>query len=177
VRKLCVAVLMGVVLCAAARAGEEAKAYTSANGGYSVTPPANAGEPSVQKREADSPLGKIPFETVIWDLKTTAYFSTHNEYPAAFWEKADQKEALNGVVNGVVGDGKASVNEDVEFDGHPAKVVTFEKALNAEKTMHGRILVVLAKPRLYQVMVLSEDKAVLTSPECEAFLKSLKLPK
>lgn len=146
--------------------------FSSTKGNYSIAFP---GKVESSERKTNSDVGEITFYTDVVELgQTAAFLVCYNDYPAAV-KNADPKKLLDGVINGNKGpDGSLVKNEAITFG--TAKLPGRNVVIKKPGDTYMRNLAVLQGVRLYQVMVVGNEKTV-NHPKMDEFYKSFTITK
>jgi hypothetical protein len=168
-----VLVVMTVVVCLpAALARPDGETYAPKDAGYSVKFP---GKPMELTQKPKTPAGDIEVKMAVYATsKGEAFVTAYNEVPGGKVPDDKVKEFLEGVVNGVKGDGKLLTINDTQFaEGKlPAKSFLIEKS----KQQYVKGVVLVNDGRVHQVLVIG-PRAFVDGKEAKAFMDSFKLTK
>ncbi|MBL8798235.1 MAG: hypothetical protein JNM56_30355 [Planctomycetia bacterium] len=145
-------------------------------GGFSVKMP---GEPKENSQQLDAGGGKLEIRTYTLEVnQNLVYVVAYNQMPtdANKIGDADKKKILDGAREGMLNNikGKLLKEANITLDKNAGRDWQFD-ALQGK--MYGRSRAFLVGDRMYQVMVMGEDKGVMTNKDTETYLASFKLAK
>ena len=165
-----------LLLAAALITQSPSQPFTSDAGRFRATFP---GSPKEQVVKVPAPpVGEIETHILVVEKGGLIYAVAYNDLPKVVVD-ADPKATLEGGVQGAVKKiegGKLIAERDITVDGNPGK--EFEASMAGPKGVAGvyRSRIVMAKPRLYQVIHAGPKDAVMSDAGA-AFLKSFQVVK
>lgn len=125
--------------------------YVSKDGKFKVKFP---GTPEVTSQMVPTDAGEIEMFTYIYEKSATeAYMVAYGDYPSALIDGADPYELLEASRDGALETSKIEDNKDMKVNGFPA---IRTKAIDVEQNFYYIYEVILAKNRLYQVMIVRD---------------------
>lgn len=138
----------------------------SREGRFNVEFPPGFTNPEQRTVEVETPAGKLPMTLYTSSQDTSsAYMIAFLDYPLDAFQAGIEK-MLDGAREGALKNMNATLEkqESVTLSGHPGRSITF-KGTSQGKEVFGRIDYYIAKPRLYQILFLTSNKARVTTPE------------
>ncbi len=143
---------------------------------FSIVPPEGFGELKKQTQTVDSAVGPIHVNIFLGEKDGSMVLVSVNAYPKGVVEGQTTKMFYDNSQGGVIGNvgGTLGAAEDFTLGGLPARRFNFQ-ANRQGVTMHGRYLLLVKNPRLYQVGVISQNEEFVNSKGADAFLASFKL--
>ncbi|MHC4607039.1 MAG: hypothetical protein ACYTAF_08875 [Planctomycetota bacterium] len=150
----------------------------SSEGRFHVTLPPGFPRPEVSRDTVPTAVGDVKMIMFVSEKGSSACMVSYNDYPAGVFEKADTKKMLDGGRDGGLArvSGKLVKEEDYTFEGNPGRRFWFTGTLGDMK-VHGRAEALIVKPRLFQVLILAEDKSLIDASGTDAFFASFGLLK
>ena len=158
--------------------GGAGKVLDSTEGKFAIAFPPGFGEPKLSTHAVDSPVGVLTFSMYIAEKPSGACFASYNDYPPEVVEQGDPTAMLDGARDGALRNinGKLIKEEEITLDGHPGRSISFSGSKEG-KGFFGRADIILAKPRLYQVMSVAYSQSDLEAPAIRDFFKSFQIKK
>lgn len=153
--------------------------FTSAEGKFSIKLPPGYPQPTEQTNPLALPDGSSSVDLITYSSpsgENAALFSYSN-----MGEKVDmkgkEKIMLDASRDNVLKSMNATLEkeENIEIDGHAGRMMIFSIPASATETLQGRLEMYMVNPVAYQVMLIAKDRAVLESPEINAYFDSFKL--
>ncbi|PKP01960.1 MAG: hypothetical protein CVU11_13620 [Bacteroidetes bacterium HGW-Bacteroidetes-6] len=130
---------------------EDEDYYVSKDGKFKVKFP---GTPEVSSQMVPTDAGEIEMFTYIYEKSATeAYMVAYGDYPSSLIDGSDPKELLEASRDGALETSKIDGNEDLKVNGFPA---IRTRAIDVEQNFYYIYEVILAKNRLYQVMIVRD---------------------
>jgi hypothetical protein len=125
--------------------------YVSKDGKFKVK---FHGTPEVTSQMVQTEAGEIEMFTFIYEKSATeAYMVAYGDYPSSLIDGADPYELLEASRDGALETSKIEENKNMKVDGFPA---IRTKAINVAENYYYVYEVILAKNRLYQVMIVRD---------------------
>lgn len=161
--------LIAICCVCAAGAQEKWQAFRSIEGGFSVQAP---GKMEVSRKFVDTAAGRVLLNMFSVSTERGAYLISYSDHEEAVRGEVDSGDVLEAARDGAVRNAKGNLTEDKKttIQGNPARSIKFA----APGGVVGRGYIVLAKRKLYQVLVIGA-KDFAESQDASRFLNSFKL--
>lgn len=127
--------------------------------------------PAYDVKDVQSDVGLLKMHQFMMDYGDYAFLLTYTDYPSTLTDTKTDKQILQDVVQGSIGDGQLIRETELEIDGFPGKEYIAKKT---DFNLKGRVF--LVKQRLYQLItVYSPAQADALSSDVEDFIRSFRL--
>lgn len=157
---------------------EKGKPLVSEEGHFSVTIPGGFSEVDMESQAVDTEVGQIRTVNYSASSDHSTYIVGSSDYPkdiiAAI--KGKEQEIFEGAQEGLLMHMKGSVvsKKDLMIDGHKARTVEFTAHVENE-SLYGKLQLILAEPRLYHMLYITNQKDELNADKVKEFFTSLKI--
>jgi len=156
----------------------EGKVLASDEGHFSVKVPEGFSEIDMETQSVDTEAGKISTVNYSASSEHSTYIVGASEYPQDILNaiKGKEQEIFDGAQEGLLMHmrGKVTAKNNVLIDGHKARTVDFTAHVDNE-TLYGRLELILAEPRLFHMLYITNQQDELDGKNAKDFFSSLKI--
>lgn len=151
---------------------------TSEEGHFSISIPTGFSDVGVESQSVDTEVGPINTINYSASSENSTYIVGSSEYPKDILNaiKGKEQEVFDGAQEGLLMHmrGKITSKNDITIDGHKARTVDFSASVDNE-TLYGKLQLILAEPRLFHLLYITNKKDELNNHDAQEFFNSIKI--
>ncbi len=164
-------VFMIVVLCVVSGYAQADRLFISKDGGFNVILPADFNDFVFSKTSQPTSSGDRDLKKYVGEAARGKCMIIYTDFTENDLAGKTADKVLAESVEGFQQGGSTALNiKNSTVDSYPAKV--FDTSIKGNKSLYGRGSIVFAKPRIYYVLFLSDDKGELSKPDVQEYFKS-----
>lgn len=157
---------------------KESQLITSKDGHFSVALPPGFKDVEMDQESLETGMGPIKIVNYTASKDDNACIFGSSEYPPQILAMIEGKEndVLEGAQQGVLANmnGKVEKQSDVTVGKYPGRHIYFSAQVDGQ-TVYGKLQLVLAPPRLFHQMFISNQESELSTADINAYFDSLKI--